>query len=306
MPNKLDKTTDIKADWIALESRVTPPRKEVYIASEDLLTATQLAITLGRPLLLRGEPGCGKTRFSHAIAEALGTDIVSCIIKSTTKASDLLYRFDAIRRLYDAQPGGEKLDVSNQRYVELGPLGKAIQQAAQEGATQRVIVLLDEVDKADLDFPNDLLHELDRLEFTVAETNETFMVPKEAPHLRPLVILTHNEEKPLPGPFLRRCVSFEIEFPSDDQLKKILTIHGHSDTSARTVAALEVLARLRDPKLELSRAPGLSEFLDWVSFAEHVVATPDELKSLKYGEALVKTKQDREKAKRALTPVVGP
>jgi MoxR-like ATPase len=300
MPHKIDTITQLKTDRYA-----TKERQEVYVAPDALLTVTQLAITLGRPLLLRGEPGCGKTRFAYAVAEALGTSVAPCIIKSTMKAHDLLYTFDNIRKLYDAQPGGEGLDTTNQRYVKYGPLGDAIRRAAEPDAKKRVVVLLDEVDKADLDFPNDLLHELDRLDFTVTETGETFTVPDDKPHLCPLVVLTHNDEKPLPGPFLRRCISFEIPFPTESELKAILEAHGHSPEAPLGVTARGVLARLRDKRLDLSRLPGLSEFLDWIRYAEYVKASPEELRQLAYGEALVKTAQDRQRAQEALKAEAG-
>lgn len=292
----MSQVLDTKTDFLDLWSK--RPQREKYIASDDLLTATRLAVALGRPLLLRGEPGCGKTRYAWALADAFGQpEPITCTIKSTTRARDLLYTFDAVKRLYGAQMKDLKEPAE---YVTLGPLGKAIEEAGKPETATRSVVLLDEVDKADLDFPNDLLHELDRLSFTVAETGQPFAVPPSSPHLRPLVVLTHNDEKPLPAPFLRRCISFEITFPSEAQLQEILTTWGHAPEAPLTRAALEVLARLRQPGLDLSRAPGLSEFLDWLQFAKYVKAKPEELHILAYGEALLKTAQDRQKARQAL------
>jgi MoxR-like ATPase len=223
-------------------------------------------------------------------------------IKSTTRAQDLLYTYDAVKRLYDAQLGadgykdedGTPLSRNIANYIHLGPLGRAIARA-QYG--RRSAVLIDEIDKADLDFPNDLLWELDRLEFQVAEATETHYAVGDEPQLRPLVFITHNEEKPLPTPFLRRCIFHFIEFPEDvGRLQKILETQQitNQDLSEK---AISVLLRLR--QLDLSKRPGLSELLDWVGYLEAVKMPPEELEKLPKLGALLKQQQDQRRAREA-------
>ena len=188
---------------------------EVYLPSADLARVTDLALALGRPLLLQGEPGCGKTRLAHSVAYALGMPLEVSNIKSTSRAQDLLYTYDAVRRLYDSQLGakgpkdqdGQSLARFARNYISLGPLGRAIARAEYGRYSA---VLIDEIDKADLDFPNDLLWELDRMEFSVPEAPG---MGHSATTLRPFVVITHNEEKPLPPAFLRRCVYYYVDFP---------------------------------------------------------------------------------------------
>jgi MoxR-like ATPase len=240
--------------------------REPYIAGEGLQDAVNLAIALGRPLLVQGDPGVGKTRLAHAVRYALGLPLEQAIVKSTSRAQDLLYSYDAVRRLYDAQlpaKGGAELP-STADYVTLGPLGRAIQRALYG---RRSVVLIDEIDKADIDFPNDLLHELDRLEFKVPEAPGLgYQVPVGAPELRPIVIVTDNGEKALPAAFLRRCVFHYIEFPADPvQLSGILAEHDIQDAALRA-SAIDIVRRLRD--LDLAKKPGLSELLDWVLYLQ--------------------------------------
>ncbi|HAW52456.1 MAG TPA: MoxR family ATPase, partial [Flavobacteriales bacterium] len=190
-----------------------------YIPSDELKNAVDLAIRLGRPLLLQGDPGCGKTALAYSVAAALNLPLEESYIKSTSRAQDLLYTYDAIKRLYDSQMGdkgpkdvqGVLLSQNVRNYIHYGPLGRAIMNSQKRDA-KKSVVLIDEIDKADLDFPNDLLFELDRLAFQVTEVEELrYAVPNDRPDLRPIVIITHNEEKALPPAFLRRCIYFYVE-----------------------------------------------------------------------------------------------
>jgi len=268
--------------------------KELYLPDDKLKEAVDLAIALGRPLLLQGEPGCGKTRLAYAVAYALGLPLETSYIKSTSRAQDLLYTYDAVNRLYDAQIGAEQSKDVKQ-YIRLGPLGRAIARA-QHG--RRSVVLIDEIDKADLDFPNDLLWELDRLEFRVTEAPELHYAVGDNPALRPIVFVTHNEEKALPAAFLRRCIFHYIEFPtSEERLQQVLATQQvkNADLSRK---AIEVILELR--QLDLSKKPGLSELLDWVGYLEAVekpIADLDQLPSI---GALIKQEGDRQRAVEAL------
>ncbi len=191
--------------------------KEPYITDQNLVEVINLAIALRRPLLLQGDPGCGKTRLAYMLAYSLRYPLEECYIKSTSRAQDLLYNFDAVSRLYDAQLGGADNERSRapRNYITLGPLGQAI---ARAGHGQASIVLIDEIDKADLDFPNDLLRELDRLEFEVPEVPGMHIRAGEMAVHWPIVLITHNEEKALPAAFLRRCIFHVLKFPSDEVL----------------------------------------------------------------------------------------
>ena len=270
--------------------------REPYLASEGLQDAVNLAIALGRPLLLQGDPGAGKTRLAYAVAFALGLPLEEAYIKSTSRAQDLLYSYDAVRRLYDAQLASGKEHngaASNIRdYIHLGPLGRAIARAKHG---RRSIVLIDEIDKADIDFPNDLLRELDQLVFDIPEVSGLrFAVPDDRPDLRPIIFVTNNEEKTLPAAFLRRCIFYYVEFPDEPKmLDEILELHGISDPALRA-EAIEVLLRLRE--LDLSKNPGLSELLDWVGYLQ-VIGTPaDELARLPHHGALLKQRSDQLRA----------
>jgi MoxR-like ATPase len=287
----------------AAGSRMELLAPEPYLPSEELVEAVNLAIALGRPLLLQGDPGCGKTRLAHAVAYVLGLPLEECYIKSTTRAQDLLYTYDAVNRLYDAQfriagrsPGDGQAPGRDARdYIRLGPLGRAI---ARGHHGRRSVVLLDEIDKADLDFPNDLLYELDRLAFQVAEAPELRFAVGDRPDLRPIVFVTHNEEKALPTAFLRRCVFHHVRFPEDEAaLRRILALHQEANEPLSR-KAIEVVLRLRAPELNLNKKPALSELIDWVGFLAAVNASPERLDDLPYIGALLKQQGDLERAAR--------
>jgi MoxR-like ATPase len=265
---------------------------EPYYAEPPLVEAVNLAISLGRPLLLQGDPGCGKTRLAYVVAYALGLPLERYVIKSTSRAQDLLYTYDAVSRLYDAQMHQAKSrEVSP--YIRLGPLGRAIARA-QFG--RRSVVLLDEIDKADLDFPNDLLWELDRLEFQVSEAPEIHYAVGDHPPLRPIIVVTHNEEKPLPSAFLRRCIFHYVEFPRRHAtLVEILQLH-QIDNEGLNNKAVEVVRRLRAMD-ELTKKPGLSELIDWVSYVASKKLPPAELDQLPFVSALLKQRTDQRKAR---------
>jgi len=222
-----------------------------YLTNEALEAAVNCALALERPLLVKGEPGTGKTLLAQAIAEALGMSLIHWPVKSTTRAQDGLYVYDTVQRLYDARFGdGDVKDI--RRYIKLGPLGRAF------SAGKRIVLLIDEVDKADLEFPNDLLHEIDRMRFVISETGDE-VIAKE----RPVVIITSNNEKELPDAFLRRCVFHYIEFPNRELMTKIVKVH-HPDLSDRVLdQTLEVFYNLRaTPRLR--KRPSTSELIDWI------------------------------------------
>nr|PZN29458.1 MAG: MoxR family ATPase [Chloroflexota bacterium] len=274
-------------------------QREVYRADPALVEAVNLAIALGRPLLLQGEPGCGKTRLAFALAYALGLPLEVSPIKSTSRAQDLLYTYDAVRRLYDAELAGRGKDgrraIETRNYITLGPLGRAIQRATYG---RRSVVLIDEIDKADLDFPNDLLWELDRLEFRVTEAPELHYAVSD-PALRPIVIVTHNEEKALPSAFLRRCIFHYISFPErEDDLWQILAAH-RAAGEALGRRAIEVLLRLRAMP-DLAKKPGISELLDWAGYLAAIEAKEDELDAIPYIGALLKQHSDQGRARQTL------
>ena len=274
---------------------------EVYLADERLEEAVNLAVALGRPLLVQGEPGCGKTRLAYAVAYALGLGRVKeAYVKSTSRAQDLLYTYDAVGRLFDAQLGEKgpqdkqgRFKAENiENYIKLGPLGQAIREAHEE--KRRAVVLIDEIDKADLDFPNDLLWELDRLEFEIPEVQGMrYKVPENRPDLRPIIFITHNEEKALPAAFLRRCIFHWVEFPKGEaHLMDILALHEAGTESVRQ-KAIEALVKLRE--IDLSKKPGLAELIDWVRYMD-VVKTPEEkLQELPYLGVLLKQEIDRQR-----------
>ncbi|MEO0718062.1 MAG: MoxR family ATPase [Pseudomonadota bacterium] len=222
-----------------------------YVATQDLLVAVNAAITLERPLLVKGEPGTGKTELARQIAGSLGVRLLEWHVKSTTKAQQGLYEYDAVSRLRDSQLGDPRVeDVKN--YIKRGKLWEAFT------TDERVVLLIDEIDKADIEFPNDLLQELDRMEFFVYETGETI----KAAH-RPIVIITSNNEKELPDAFLRRCFFHYIKFPDVETMKQIVEVH-HPDVKAELVrSALTQFYEIREVA-GLKKKPSTSEVLDWI------------------------------------------
>jgi len=223
-----------------------------YIASDELRHAVNVAVALARPLLVRGEPGTGKTLLAENLASALRLPLIRWHVKSTTKARDGLYVYDTVARLHDSRfgDGANVRDIA--RYIKLGPLGEAL------SAPSRVVLLIDEIDKADLEFPNDLLHELDAMRFKIDETGREIVAAE-----RPIVVITSNNEKELPDAFLRRCVFHYIQFPNRELMAEIVKVH-HPDITDRVLDnALEVFFGLRaTPKLR--KKPSTSELIDWI------------------------------------------
>src|SRR3954462_2327875 len=222
-----------------------------YIATEDLKVAVNAAVALERPLLIKGEPGTGKTVLAYEIANALGAELITWHIKSTTKAQQGLYEYDAVTRLRDSQLGDERVkDVKN--YIKRGKLWEAFD------ATARPVLLIDEIDKADIEFPNDLLQELDRMEFYVYETDETISAK-----IRPLVIITSTNEKDLPDAFLRRCFFHYIRFPDEETMNAIVDVHFPGIKKKLVAEALRVFYGMRKVP-GLKKKPSTSELLDWL------------------------------------------
>ncbi len=257
-----------------------------YIATEDLRIAVNAALTLERPLLIKGEPGTGKTVLAEEVSKALDMELITWHVKSTTKAQQGLYEYDAITRLRDSQLGDERVkDVKN--YINKGKLWEAFDQ------DKRVVLLIDEIDKADIEFPNDLLQELDRMEFYVYETGETIKAEQ-----RPLVIITSNNEKELPDAFLRRCFFHYISFPDAETMSQIVNVH-YPDIKDRLVKnALSSFYEVRDVP-GLKKKPSTSELLDWLKLLMNEDIDPETLREQDAGKmipplhgALIKNEQD--------------
>ncbi len=224
---------------------------ESYVATDDLMVAVNASINLERPLLVKGEPGTGKTVLAHEIAAALNAPLIQWHIKSTTKAQHGLYEYDAVKRLRDSQLGDDRVhDIKN--YIVRGKLWDAFV------SEERPILLIDEIDKADIEFPNDLLLELDRMEFFVYETQETVVAK-----VRPIVVITSNNEKELPDAFLRRCFFHYIQFPDDETMKRIIDVHFPSIQTALVRDALKLFYDIRDVP-GMKKRPSTSELLDWI------------------------------------------
>lgn len=224
---------------------------EAYVATEDLTVAVNAAVTLERPLLVKGEPGTGKTELAKQVASALGLEMIEWNIKSTTKAQQGLYEYDAVSRLRDSQLGEERVhDVKN--YIKKGKLWQAFE------ADKKVVLLIDEIDKADIEFPNDLLQELDKMAFHVYETGETIAAKN-----RPVIIITSNNEKELPDAFLRRCFFHYISFPDADTMRKIVEVHHPGIKEQLLTTALTQFYEIRDTR-GLKKKPSTSEVLDWL------------------------------------------
>jgi MoxR-like ATPase len=236
-----------------------------YIASDDLAMAVNAAMTLERPLLVKGEPGTGKTELARQVAESMGMELIEWHIKSTTKAAQGLYEYDAVSRLRDSQLGDERVhDIAN--YIKRGKLWEAFE------AEKRVVLLIDEVDKADIEFPNDLLQELDRMEFHVYETGQTVRAEK-----RPVVIITSNNEKELPDAFLRRCFFHYIRFPEPDVMRQIVAVHFPDIKPALLTEALTRFYDIRE-QTGLKKKPSTSEVLDWLKLLLAEDLTAEDLK----------------------------
>jgi len=253
---------------------------DTYLTSDSLEAAVNCALVLERPLLVKGEPGTGKTLLAEAISSGLGMKLIPWHVKSTTRAQDGLYVYDTVQRLYDSRFGdGDVNDI--RRYIKRGPLGQAIE------SDERVVLLIDEVDKADLEFPNDLLHELDRMRFHVDETGDDIV----AKH-RPVVIITSNNEKELPDAFLRRCVFHFIDFPEPDLMRRIVAVH-HPDTNSQLIEqAMKVFFEIRGMR-RLRKRPSTSELIDWIAVLKMAGLTDVKLDNkLPFLGALLKKEQD--------------
>ena len=259
---------------------------ETYIATEELQMAVNAAVTLERPLLIKGEPGTGKTMLAEEIASSLGMKIITWYVKSTTKAQQGLYEYDAVSRLRDSQLGDDRVhDISN--YIEKGKLWEAFE------ADEKVVLLIDEIDKADIEFPNDLLLELDKMEFHVYETGQTVKAEN-----RPIVVITSNNEKELPDAFLRRCFFHYIQFPDRETMQDIVDVHYPNIKQKLVKEAMEIFFEVR--KIPgLKKKPSTSELIDWLKLLmaddipEEILKDRDTSKAIPplYG-ALVKNEQD--------------
>ncbi|WP_415403134.1 AAA family ATPase [Tateyamaria sp. SN3-11] len=258
---------------------------DAYVATDDLTIAVNAAVTLERPLLVKGEPGTGKTELAKQVSRSLGLRLIEWNIKSTTRAQQGLYEYDAVSRLRDSQLGEDRVhDVAN--YIKKGKLWEAFE------AGEKVVLLIDEIDKADIEFPNDLLQELDKMEFFVYETGETI----QARH-RPVVIITSNNEKELPDAFLRRCFFHYIRFPDMDTMKQIVAVHHPGIKEALLTTALTQFFEIRDQQ-GLKKKPSTSEVLDWLKLLLAEDLSADDLKTgganslPKLHGALLKNEQD--------------
>jgi len=236
-----------------------------YVATDDLKIAVNAAITLERPLLIKGEPGTGKTVLAQEVARSLGAPLIEWHIKSTTKASQGLYEYDAVSRLRDSQLGDERVhDIAN--YIRKGKLWEAFTMA------ERPVLLIDEIDKADIEFPNDLLQELDRMEFHVYETGETVKAAR-----RPIMMITSNNEKELPDAFLRRCFFHYIRFPDTDTMRSIVEVHFPGLKTRLVGEALAIFYQIRDVP-GLKKKPSTSELLDWLKLLLNEDISPETLR----------------------------
>ena len=257
-----------------------------YVASEELMASVNIAVALKKPLLIKGEPGTGKTMLAQAVANSMGKRLIIWNIKSTTKAQEGLYTYDTIQRLYDGQFGEEGVD-DIARYIKLGKLGEAFE------AEEQVVLLIDEIDKADLEFPNDLLWELDQMEFYIHETKRTV----KAKH-RPIVIITSNAEKELPDAFLRRCIFHYIDFPDKELMEEIVKTHFPQVEENLMKNAMEVFYWIRDIR-DVRKKPSTSELIDWINALQIGGIPADRLKKeLPFLGVMVKKDEDLDSVKK--------
>ena len=253
-----------------------------YVASEQLMASVNVAIALEKPLLIKGEPGTGKTMLAKAIAQSLGKELIIWNIKSTTKAQDGLYTYDTIQRLYDGQFGEEGVDDIG-HYIKLGKLGEAF------SSEKQVVLLIDEIDKADLEFPNDLLWELDQMEFYIHETKETVKAKQ-----RPIVIITSNAEKELPDAFLRRCIFHFIDFPDQTLMEEIVRTHYPDIEEHLLKNAMDVFYMIRGIR-DVRKKPSTSELIDWLNALQRNGISPETLQSeLPFLGVIIKKDEDLE------------
>lgn len=254
-----------------------------YVASNELLNAVNIAISLGKPLLIKGEPGTGKTMLAKAVSDALNKKLIIWNIKSTTKAQDGLYVYDVVQRLYDSQFGNAGVD-NIKKYIKLGKLGEAF------SSDEQVILLIDEIDKADLEFPNDLLWELDQMEFYIPETKETIKAKN-----RPIVIITSNAEKELPDAFLRRCVFHYIDFPDVNQMEDIIRVHFPQIEKKLVENCLEAFYKIRSI-YGIEKKPATGELIDWIQALIIEGIDPKLLKdTIPFAGVLIKKDKDLKK-----------
>lgn len=258
-----------------------------YVASQDLMRAVNIAIALEKPLLIKGEPGTGKTMLAQSVSRALNKELIIWNIKSTTKAQDGLYVYDVVQRLFDSQFGGEGVD-DIKKYVKLGKIGDAF------SSDNQVILLIDEIDKADLEFPNDLLWELDKMEFYIPETGETIKAKK-----RPIVIITSNAEKELPDAFLRRCIFHYIQFPDEELMREIIKVHFpelENNIISQAIAAFYYIRGLKD----IQKKPSTSEIIDWIQALTISGIPMDKItKEIPFAGVILKKNEDLDALERA-------
>ena len=253
-----------------------------YLASPELRDAVNVAIALEKPLLIKGEPGTGKTRLAEAIAQNLRHELYSWHVKSTSKAREGLYVYDTVQRLNDARFGDRDITDIRQ-YIKFGPMGRSFR------SEQRVVLLIDEIDKADMEFPNDLLHELDRMSFLVDETSETVTATK-----RPVVVVTSNNEKELPDAFLRRCVFHYIDFPDEKLMADIVRVH-HPGLEEELLRQVLIAFYWLREQAEVRKRPSTSELIDWIAALRRAGVSPDVMEEkLPFLGVLLKREQDLE------------